>query len=1252
MVRFLLFLVLFVVLVRNACGQTLAAYGSANAAGTGAAAALSNANASGLTRGAGIAQNSGSTFNSNGFNDATDDYLAFSFTVDAGFQASLSNLLIRYDRSNSGPAELTLAYSLDAFVSSSNTFFTDNAVSSAGESQLIDLSGITELQNLTGTVSFRVYPTNAASTGGTFDIEAYTSTTTLGVANPGILLEGTLTPLAACPHTVTDFTPTSGPAGTEVILTGTGFTSSTSVSFNGTPAASVSFTSATEIVAVVPAGATSGAITITESGCDVATSTSFTVLTTSGACGSGISGLLITEVYDNESGSIGYIEIYNGTGAVLDASVLSDYRIDRYANLATGTSSHSYTFPAGGYSAAQGDVLVFRVSTNANVGGVLPDATLTGSTAGFNGSDRLELVQISSGNVIDNFHADRSDDGYSAVRNTSVTSPNPTYNAAEWVQSDAPDDTPPATLGSHGTPTPPPTITVQPSDQTACNASFELTASGTTLSYQWYYNEGNTANWTAVPAGSLNGATVTGVTSTSLALSGDLSGVNGYQFYAEVTQGAACSRISDAAQLDLNPGRYYRSRTSGNWNAVSTWEVATTSGGSYVPACLIPNFSNSDEILIVSGTTVTINTNRTAANAIDQATVEAGGTLVLNDVALAFHDGAGVDFSLLGTYRDNSGTTVVFDGAASWELGANATYIKTHNGGLAVWREQYEGGISNIPATAHWYFQYEGQPLTTVAVDMFYPNLYFISNSGAFDGGNFAEAFTGGSGGFATVKGNFEVGTEGSGTVVVYNNSINAQPMRILGDLIVESGSTLTNASYDGNSNSGRGEGTGFEVRGNITVRGTLVVDNQISTAADNLLLLSGTTAQSISGSGTFTLHNLHINNSSTLGVTLSGLAAPLEVSGTLTLDDGYVNTRLPDGLLALTADALVSPSVTNLGAGSAESFVNGPLRKTFSAAEANGTTLYDLPLGKNDNWAPAGLRPNGVETFTAEYFHNGYGTYERPACMNQLSDRVYWQIDRTGTQAAGIRLYWKQNIGVSPIPAERNLLKVARFNGTSWEEADEPGNCTNTDLVFGDENTGFVETDLLVANFSPFTPTSPIPQNPLPVTWLSFRGLVEGHTAQLYWETAEEVDNAGFYVEKSSDGRRFHELDFVEPAPEYVYRFSDKTLFSPAYYRLRQVDKSGTFAYSKVIYLSPENKGVPHVFPNPFTDRVRIGGLQGALSVRLSRTDGSTLWQADLEFSALESRLNAHLKSLPKGIYFLELRQRQGAFIRKLVKK
>ncbi|MCM0082620.1 Ig-like domain-containing protein [Geomonas sp. Red32] len=86
----------------------------------------------------------------------------------------------------------------------------------------------------------------------------------------------TLTVTSPAPA-ITGFTPTSAAAGGAVAITGANFTGASRVAFNGT-AASFTVVSATQISAVVPAGATSGAISVTTPGGSAVSGTSFTVL--------------------------------------------------------------------------------------------------------------------------------------------------------------------------------------------------------------------------------------------------------------------------------------------------------------------------------------------------------------------------------------------------------------------------------------------------------------------------------------------------------------------------------------------------------------------------------------------------------------------------------------------------------------------------------------------------------------------------------------------------------------------------------------------------------------------------------------------------------------------------------------------------------------------------------------------------------------------------------------------------------------
>ncbi len=62
------------------------------------------------------------------------------------------------------------------------------------------------------------------------------------------------------PPTISSFTPTSGPVGTPVVITGTDLTGATSVTFGGVAAVSFTVNSATQITATVPSGAVTGQI--------------------------------------------------------------------------------------------------------------------------------------------------------------------------------------------------------------------------------------------------------------------------------------------------------------------------------------------------------------------------------------------------------------------------------------------------------------------------------------------------------------------------------------------------------------------------------------------------------------------------------------------------------------------------------------------------------------------------------------------------------------------------------------------------------------------------------------------------------------------------------------------------------------------------------------------------------------------------------------------------------------------------------
>ncbi|HET9248760.1 MAG TPA: IPT/TIG domain-containing protein, partial [Actinomycetota bacterium] len=103
--------------------------------------------------------------------------------------------------------------------------------------------------------------------------------------------------------TITSFNPTSGPPGSSVDITGTGFFGASAVQFNNTNA-TFTVDSDTHITATVPAGATTGPIKVTTPGGTATSATNFTV--TAG-------GFAITS-FNPTSGVIGTSVVITGVG--------------------------------------------------------------------------------------------------------------------------------------------------------------------------------------------------------------------------------------------------------------------------------------------------------------------------------------------------------------------------------------------------------------------------------------------------------------------------------------------------------------------------------------------------------------------------------------------------------------------------------------------------------------------------------------------------------------------------------------------------------------------------------------------------------------------------------------------------------------------------------------------------------------------------------------------------------------------------
>ena len=110
-----------------------------------------------------------------------------------------------------------------------------------------------------------------------------------------------------------------------------------------------------------------------------------------------------------------------------------------------------------------------------------------------------------------------------------------------------------------------------------------------------------------------------------------------------------------------------------------------------------------------------------------------------------------------------------------------------------------------------------------------------------------------------------------------------------------------------------------------------------------------------------------------------------------------------------------------------------------------------------------------------------------------------------------------------------------------------------------------------------------------LPITLLNLNAKnVARQSTFVYWSTANELSNKGFYVERSIDGENFQRLGFVEGKGTTnrvsEYEFLDNEYWiGRAYYRLVQLDFNGEETLSKVVTVerSEINTGIV-LYPNP----------------------------------------------------------------------
>jgi cephalosporin-C deacetylase len=174
-----------------------------------------------------------------------------------------------------------------------------------------------------------------------------------------------------------------------------------------------------------------------------------------------------------------------------------------------------------------------------------------------------------------------------------------------------------------------------------------------------------------------------------------------------------------------------------------------------------------------------------------------------------------------------------------------------------------------------------------------------------------------------------------------------------------------------------------------------------------------------------------------------------------------------------------------------------------------------------------------------------------------------------------------------------------------------------------------------------------------IPVKLNTIKTVYKDKTNELTWTTTTEINNTGFEIERSADGKRWQRLDFVQGKGNSnevnTYNFIDNAPLPINYYRLRQIDVNGDFEYSPIVSsFRDKNKDVL-IYPNPATD---------VLTIKMDNSENSDIKIYDIlgkivlvgQTTTNETQLN--ISALAKGNYCVEIKNGQLITTKKFIKQ
>ncbi len=408
---------------------------------------------------------------------------------------------------------------------------------------------------------------------------------------------------------------------------------------------------------------------------------------------------------------------------------------------------------------------------------------------------------------------------------------------------------------------------------------------------------------------------------------------------------------------------------------------------------------------------------------------------------------------------------------------------------------------------------------------------------------------------------------------------------------------------------------------------------------------LNSGTPVSISGSGrlVFDANSPGTFNATNMGGVLNNSIevnnpAGLTLSTNTTVNGDII---LTNGKIMMSAYQTLSMSNPNATiTGNANAYVNGTLKR-----KVNPSGTYNFPVGIAGAYAPATLNLNGLATTTdiTANFSDQANTQPNLTIGNNpvtsLLPGGAWTITPTPATIVGnYAIDLSAPLGTSSASSFYVLKRPASYY--SWEN--QGTNLAST------VNAGVVTASATgITSFSQFGIGKG--DTNLPVTLVKFSATAESKAAKLAWETASELNNDRFEIERSTNGTDFIKIGEVKgnATSQKINNYSFRD-FAPVnglnYYRLKQLDFSGNFAYSDIKFVNFDlNEITFTIFPNPVTDIINFS--ETVTAVEIYNMLGVVVFRNKNSVSSIQIPNN-----LIKGVYVLKMRLANGSSVTKRI--